>query len=697
MRFAVRKAGAALGLCILRWEAQMAVTFIRSDLEFILAQIQIAERNAAGESLLDILPNVEVPWGLRTVDGSDNNLVVGQNEFGAADNVFPRLTDPVYRPAQAGTSYAQVGGTVIDSTPRTISNLIVDQTANNPAAYAIAFDPGADGILHTADDVLKDGVHIVTSPGLDGLFGTTDDREVFQFDNVSPDAGLAAPFNPWFTFFGQFFDHGLDLVTKGGNGTIFVPLNADDPLVAGADGIFGTPDDLPPQLRFMVETRATVITLPGADGILGTADDVRENENTTTPFVDQNQTYTSHPSHQVFLRAYELGADGHPHATGKLIENRSLGADGHFGGTGANADTLIGGMATWAVVKAQARDILGINLTDRDFDNVPLLATDAYGNFVRGAHGLPQVVMQTAGADGIFGTADDGTTLVEGNRAAPIDLTHAVRTGHQFLIDVAHNAVPVFNAAGDLAPDADTITGNAQPVDAFGNNLTYDDELLNAHYIAGDGRVNENIGLTSVHAIFHSEHNRLVDQVKQTILTAEADTPGYINDWLMPGFVFTPGMTADQIDWNGERLFQVAKFGTEMQYQHLVFEEFARTVQPLVDPFFAPTQVYDTKINPAIVAEFAHTVYRFGPSMLTETVDRFDPNFNVVSSDPNNPDQQLGLIAAFLNPLAYAASGPTPAEATGAIVRGVTRTTGNEIDEFVTEALRNNLLGLPLD
>jgi len=272
-----------------------------------------------------------------------------------------------------------------------------------------------------------------------------------------------------------------------------------------------------------------------------------------------------------------------------------------------------------------------------------------------------------------------------------------VRTGHQFLIDVAHNAVPVVNAAGVLQPDADTITGNPQPTDAFGNNLTYDDELLNAHYIAGDGRVNENIGLTAVHSIFHSEHNRLVDQVKQTILVAEADTPGYINNWVMPGFVFHAGMTADQVDWNGERLFQVAKFGTEMQYQHLVFEEFARTVQPLVDPFFAPTQVYDTKINPAIVAEFAHTVYRFGHSMLTETVDRFDPNFNVVSSDPNNPDQQLGLIAAFLNPLAFAASGPTPAQATGAIVRGVTREVGNEIDEFVTEALRNNLLGTPLD
>ena len=140
--------------------------------------------------------------------------------------------------------------------------------------------------------------------------------------------------------------------------------------------------------------------------------------------------------------------------------------------------------------------------------------------------------------------------------------------------------------------------------------------------------------------------------------------------------------------WDGERLFQAAKFATEMQYQHLVFEEFARKVQPMIDVFLAP-EGFDTAINPAIVAEFAHTVYRFGHSMLTETVDRFDPNFS--SSD-------IGLIEAFLNPLEFDDDGAlTPDEAAGAIVRGMTRQAGNEIDEFVTEALRNNLLGLPLD
>src|SRR4029434_2991781 len=109
--------------------------------------------------------------------------------------------------------------------------------------------------------------------------------------------------------------------------------------------------------------------------------------------------------------------------------------------------------------------------------------------------------------------------------------------------------------------------------------------------------------------------------------------------------------------WNGERLFQAAKFATEMQYQHLVFEEFARTVQPQVDAFLAPNG-YDITIDPSIVAEFAHTVYRFGHSMLLETVDRLDADFNPVTQDGT----QIGLIAAFLNPLAFAASGPTPEE-----------------------------------
>src|SRR5438093_10968316 len=135
--------------------------FNRADLEFILKQILIAEQNASGTDLRTLLPNDEVPYGLRTVDGTLNNLVPTQSEFGAADNTFPRLVAPVFRTAEAGTSYAQTSGIVIDSQPRVISNLIVDATPNNPAAVAAAAQtPGAQ---------------LITSPGLDGIFGTADD------------------------------------------------------------------------------------------------------------------------------------------------------------------------------------------------------------------------------------------------------------------------------------------------------------------------------------------------------------------------------------------------------------------------------------------------------------------------------------------------------------------------------------------
>src|SRR5262245_35432830 len=688
------------------------VRFTESDLSFILDQIKIGEANAAGTPLRDLVPNWELPFGLRTLSGVDNNLLPDDTQFGSADNVFPRLaTPPIFRTADvqpaaffapgtpAGTtptSYAQTNGFVFDSQPRTISNLVVDQTAANPVSYATAFDPCPDGVLNFGapgnDDVLKPHAHIVTGTRTDG---TT--FQVFQFDNVAPDFGVSLSFNEWMTFFGQFFDHGLDLVNKGGNGFIFIPLKPDDPLFNPAS----------PQTNFMVETRATM--LPGPDHILGTADDIHENTNQTSPFVDQNQTYSSHPSHQVFLRAYEMRVvdaglpTQHvaPFDTGKLIENRDLGPDGIFG---TADDVLFTGQATWKVVKAQARDVLGINLTDADVTNVPLLATDDYGNFIRGPHGFVQVVVRLSnGPDGLAGTADDVTTLVESSLAAPIDLAHpiagnpaavVVRTGHPFLVDIAANANP-FGPGPDglpgtaddvlLTPDADNIINTTPPAPGF-----YDNELLDRHFIAGDGRVNENIGLTAVHHIFHSEHNRLVDHTKQVLLaTAATGDVSFINEWLLTplaaGAPVPTNINDPTLDWNGERLFQAAKFGTEMQYQHLVFEEFARTIDPFIDGF----RDFDPTINPAIVAEFAHTVFRFGHSMLDETVDRLDPNF--ASSD-------LGLIQAFLNPLAFDNSGTLTAEqAAGALARGLTREVGNEIDEFVTEAVRNNLLGLPLD
>jgi len=210
--------------------------------------------------------------------------------------------------------------------------------------------------------------------------------------------------------------------------------------------------------------------------------------------------------------------------------------------------------------------------------------------------------------------------------------------------------------------------------------------MLDRHFVNGDGRGNENIALTAIHAVFHSEHNRLVEQYKGTIL-GSGDL-AFINEWLEVGHKLTalpaPADVASLV-WDGERLFQAGRFATEMQYQHMVFEEFARSVSPAIDPFFFSNS---PDLDPAIMEEFANVVYRFGHSMLTETVARTDGDMN---------SYDIGLIQAFLNPVEFNAGGIGQETAIADLLLGMSRQVGSEMDEFITEALRNNLVGLPLD
>ncbi len=590
--------------------------------------------------------------------------------------------------------------------------------------------------------------------------GCVPSHQTLFIPNVTTDVGLSPPYNWLFTLFGQFFDHGVDQTVKGG-GTVFVPLKADDPLIPGPDHVLGIncsdpdplarsaacADDLPASKRFMVLTRAQ--NQPGPDGVLGTADDIQDAKNTDSPWVDQSQTYASHASHQVFVREYVNNAAGRPVSTGALL--------------GGPAGPTAGGMATWTTVKAQAATLLGLQLVDTDVTDIPMLAADAYGKFIPGPlRGLPQYVTKHRGlvegntanpvsvptqrvvsdggttdlsniltsATAVF-TQDDVGSAISGS-GLPISTTiasvqsptqvtmtanaTATATGvtvkidpgtphfdTPFLTDIAHNADPSpvdtdhNPATPPVAPTPDLdLVASAD----FANQPpgTYDDEMLNAHFIAGDGRVNENIGLTTVHQIFHSEHDRLVGDIENT-LTSDTSPSGVaaLQEWKL---------AAGAAGWNGERIFQAARFVTEMEYQHLVFEDFARKVQPAINPFqpFAFTQ---TELNPAIKAEFAHAVYRFGHSMLTETISRNNedqPGPDGVfgtSDDTKGSTNDISLLKGFLNPPEYTNGGPagqlTSEQAAGSVIMGMSDQIGSELDEFVTETLRNNLLGLPLD
>ena len=656
-------------------QAASASDFIvnEADLRFILTQIQISEAHAAQEtgtcSALTLTvencvipattplvqttdPNAvaggtdiaspELPEGLRQIDGRNNALVtkdgagafsvwngieylpetvslpIGKSAMGSADQPFPRLTKPLWRDVKACPdlrTYCIAPGSVlsdsnysdrtqallIDPEVRMISNLVNDQSASNPAAVAAA------------------------GPGASPTGGTTGDGS-FLIPNI---AEPFAPYNGIFALFGQFFDHGLDLVGKQKRSYVMMPLPQDDPLYVQGG-----------QTNFMMLNRTDLSTSEAG-------------RNSTTPWIDQNQTYGSHPSKNVFMREFACFTN----AASSSAVPCAVGISAPVS-TGELLNSAIAhNISNWTEVKTNARQKLGIELTDYDVTNVPLLVTDEFGRFIKGPNGFPMVAMK------------DGS-LREGNPANPVktaDFTQALitnvdlvqRTGHSFLDDIAHGADPKYAL----------VSGVWTP--------THNSGLLGSHFITGDGRGNENIGLTAIHAVFHSEHNRLVKDI-MNVIDGSVD-PDFKAQWRIDGLASNR--------YNGEYLMQAAIFINQMEYQHLVFDEFARRMQPNIPEFGG----YDYTTNSEITAEFAHAVYRFGHSQLNPTVDRIDSAGN---------DKSLKLLDAFLNPAAFNTVGGNQvdgAEAAGSIFMGMTKQVGNEIDEFVTDTLRTNLLGLPLD
>jgi hypothetical protein len=182
----------------------------------------------------------------------------------------------------------------VDLAQQAVDNMqsVVDAALVQVGVSSAAIEVADDAVLAktTALDAAEDALAVaqtasqavtVAETALANLLnqlGIQMDGNTVLIPNVAPDIGDSAPYNSLFTLFGQFFDHGLDLISKGGSGTVYIPLQPDDPLyVPGSHS------------NFMVMTRAS----RDGDG---------DTINTTTPWVDQNQTYTSHASHQVFLR-----------------------------------------------------------------------------------------------------------------------------------------------------------------------------------------------------------------------------------------------------------------------------------------------------------------------------------------------------------------------------------------------------------
>lgn len=172
---------------------------------------------------------------------------------------------------------------------------------------------------------------------------------------------------------------------------------------------------------------------------------------------------------------------------------------------------------------------------------------------------------------------------------------------------------------------------------------------------AGDIRANENVALTSVHNLFVKEHNWWAAKIKRA-----------------------------KRSLTDEQIYQKARMMVESEIQAITFNEFLPLLLgPDAIPAYTST-TFDNTINTNIANEFAHSAYRFGHSLVSETLHRLDSKGEEISNG------HLTLRDAFFAPEKFANEGSIDY-----ILRGVCTKLCQKLDTKVVESLRNFLFGEP--
>uniref|UniRef100_A0A8C7YM24 Myeloid-specific peroxidase n=1 Tax=Oryzias sinensis TaxID=183150 RepID=A0A8C7YM24_9TELE len=175
-------------------------------------------------------------------------------------------------------------------------------------------------------------------------------------------------------------------------------------------------------------------------------------------------------------------------------------------------------------------------------------------------------------------------------------------------------------------------------------------------FIAGDGRVDENIALTSIHTLFVREHNRLARGLKN----------------LNP-------------HWDSETLYQEARKIMGAYTQKIVFRDY---LPHIVGDDAMRNQLgrypgYNPNIDPSIANVFATAAYRFAHLAIQPVLSRLDANNNEHPQFPSVP-----LYEAFFTPWRVVFEGGIDPLLRGLIIRPAKL---NTQDHMLVNALRERL------
>ena len=403
--------------------------------------------------------------GLRNIDGVFNNLTSSATStWGAANDPFLRLVHADYShylkqnvdpnantglpivadpshpfasaldtsngqhnfhttPVVAAPDYSNPFASVVDYTPRMISQTVTSSSGAGNSAHVSAMDyailtQGLAAETVTIDAIKVDASgHVVIDPNT--LAPVTEQVQETFIRNVNSVA-LDPSTSGWMTLFGQFFDHGLDFIDKPGNGPkITIALATDDPLYRA------------PETNGPGDRGVTSITIARAtpDAGTGTGGVEAQYTNHDSPYIDQNQTYGANEQITSLLRGW-VSTDGGAtfHAGAELLDGSQTVAyhSQYFNDAGSDA----GGNLTKRTLPTLDELRAAMNATGRGGAN-GLTWEDISNYRLRDAQGH---VLDTDPASGLQ-TKGSGQAII-------LDMNPRVDAGH-----ITQQAVDALNAA----------------------------------------------------------------------------------------------------------------------------------------------------------------------------------------------------------------------------------------------------------
>lgn len=172
-------------------------------------------------------------------------------------------------------------------------------------------------------------------------------------------------------------------------------------------------------------------------------------------------------------------------------------------------------------------------------------------------------------------------------------------------------------------------------------------------FVAGDERVNEQLGLTSVHTLFVREHNRLAAQIASA----------------------NPG-------WSNEQVYQRARKIVGAEIQAITFNQW---LPALLGENAVPAYTgYDPNVDATVANEFASALFRVGHTMLSPMLRRVDNDGNTI------PAGDIALRDAFFAPQRILDEGGIDP-----LLKGLASQRMQELDQHVVEDVRSFLFTIP--